>query len=126
MDDYPQLSLMGIQNPEQIDEYVVNGISTYDVLRIIYSRKKGSLLPESRTYKFPRVQKTITENEGNRKTTVLETNPDLRSALKELDALLSVNKQKLNVKASILEQIGILEEEIALRTRSIKDLMKQL
>ncbi len=126
MADYPRLTEMGILNPEEIDKYLVNGISDYDVLRVIYSREKGSLLPNSRTYKFPRVQKTITEDKGHRKTVVMETNPDLKSALHELDSLLSVNKQKRDVKASLLEQIGILEEEIALRTQSIKDLMKQL
>lgn len=126
MGNYPRLTEMGVMNPEQIDRYVINGIATYDVLKIIYSRKKGSLLPESRTYKFPRLQKTITEDDGNRKTVVMETNPDLVSALNELKSLLKLKEQKQDIKASLLEQIGILEEEISLRTQCVKDLMKQL
>lgn len=126
MADYPRLDEMGIQHPEQIEKFMVNSISNHDVLRIIYARKKGSLLPDSRTYKFPRVQKNILEDNGKRQTTVMESNPELRSALSELKSLLEIKEQKQDLKESILEQISILEEDIALRTQSIKELMKQL
>ena len=59
MRDYPQLTAMGIQNPTEIRSYMVNSIATTDVLRIIYKRKEGSLLPASRSYDFPRVQRTV-------------------------------------------------------------------
>lgn len=126
MADYPSLVEMGIQHPEQIEKFMVNSVSNQDVLRIIYARKKGSLLPDSRTYKFPRVQKNILEDNGKRQTTVMESNPELRSALSELKSLLEIKEQKQDLKESILEQISILEEDIALRTQSIKELMKQL
>jgi hypothetical protein len=125
MKDYPRLSEMGIIHPDQIDKFMVNSISNCDVLRIIYSRRKGSLLPISRTYKFPRVQKYITEDNGKRQTSVMETNPELRSAIDELEDLLSVNEQKQDLTESILEQLELLEEDIAMRSESIKDLLKQ-
>jgi len=72
------------------------------------------------------VQKNITEDDGNRKVAVMESNPVLLAALDELKSLLSIKDEKKDLKASILEQIDTLEEEVALRTQSIKNLMKQL
>ena len=127
MKDYPQLMEMGINNPEQIEKYMVNGISTYDVLRIIYLRKKGSLLPSSRTYKFQRIQREIpaTGSEG-KSTTVMETNPGLRTAISELKVLLVEKTQKENVKNILREQVVLLEEDIALRSKYIKELTERL
>ena len=127
MKDYPQLMEMGINNPEQIEKYMVNGISTYDVLRIIYLRKKGSLLPSSRTYKFQRIQREIpaTGSEG-KSTTVMETDPGLRTAISELKVLLEEKTQKENVKNILREQVVLLEEDIALRSKYIKELTERL
>ena len=35
---------MGITNPEDIARYSLQGIDHIDILRIVYKRKKGSLL----------------------------------------------------------------------------------
>lgn len=127
MTDYPQLTEMGICNPEQIEKYMLNGQPTYDVLRITYSRKKGSFLPSSRTYKFPRVQKELSAGGKEGKTTsVMETNPGLRSAIGELKLLLEAKVQKQNVKKTLLDQISVLEEDIALRSSYIKELIERL
>lgn len=127
MKDYPQLLEMGINNPEQIEKYMVNGIATYDVLRVIYLRKKGSLLPSSRTYKFPRIQREIPAigSEGN-STTVMETNPGLRAAIAELKVLLEEKTQKEDVKNILREQVTLLEEDIALRSKYIRELTERL
>jgi hypothetical protein len=127
MKDYPQLTKMGINNPGQIVKYIVNGILTYDVLRITYSRKKGSFLPSSRTYKFPRVQKEIPAKDSNGKsTTVMETDPSLRTAIAELTVLLEEKRQEQDVKNDLLEQVALLEEDIALRSEYIKELIERL
>ncbi|MDJ0831934.1 MAG: DUF3461 family protein [Gammaproteobacteria bacterium] len=127
MKDYPQLTEMGIHNPEQIEKYMVNGISTYDVLRVVYARQKGSLLPLSRTYKFPRIPREIPAS-GTKDdiTTVMETNPSLRNAIEELKDLLEERDQKQDVKKLLLEQIALLEEDMALRSKYIKELAEQL
>jgi intergrase/recombinase len=127
MTDYPQLTEMGICNPMQIEKYMVNGQPTYDVLRIIYLRKKGSFLPSSRTYKFPRVQKEFSaEGKEGKTTTVMETNPGLRSAIDELKLLLDDKVQKQNVKKALREQISVLEEDIALCSSYMKQLIDRL
>ena len=127
MDKYPQLEAMGIQNPEQIEKYMVNGISDYDVLRVIYERQSGSLLPLSRTYKFKRVQRDVPLNPKKTKTSaVLETDPELKQAISELKDLLSEKSQKGDVREELLEQIRPLEEDIALRAKYIRKLSKRL
>ena len=92
MNDYPQLRDMGVLNPQEIDRFIVNSISPYDVLRIIYARRKGSFLPETRTYRFPRVQMpTSASTDGQQTESVMETNPVLRSVLDELSNLLAAS-----------------------------------
>lgn len=66
MNDHPKLTEMGVRHPEQIDRFQVSGFPTYDVLRIFYIRQKGSILPASRIYKFPRVQNTAVINNETR------------------------------------------------------------
>jgi len=127
MKDYPRLKKMGILHPEQIVKYSINGISNYDVLRVVYKRRKDSSLPSSRTYKFPRIQKTAVVNkETGQVQDVMESNPDLLETLDELKALLKAKQHKQSVAESILEELQALEEEVSMRSESIKDLIKQL
>jgi len=127
MKDYPQLSEMGIVHPEQIDRFTVNSISNYDVLRIFYARRKGSFLPDSRTYKFLRVQKSaIVGRDTDQAETVMESDPALRSAVSELKDLLATKEQKRDLAESILEELRLLEEDVALRSACMKELVKQL
>ncbi len=119
MSDYPQLTEMGIQHPEQIQTYMINGIARVDVLRVVYKRKEGSLLPASRSYEFPRVQRTIKNAKGEDET-VLETAPALRAAVDELKQLDQAIKDKPPVAATLLEEIKSLEREIAWRIDHIK------
>ena len=127
MKDYPQLKEMGIKHPEQIEKYIVISISPYDVLKITYTRKKRSLLPSSRTYKFPRIQRDIPSINSDGKTiTVLETNENLNKAISELKILLQDKTQKQDVKKALVEQVAFLEEDIALRLKYIKQLAESL
>ena len=127
MNEYPQLSEMGIVNPQQIERFMVNSISNYDVLRVIYSRRKGSFLPDSRTYKFPRIQKSaVVDSRTGQAETVMESDPVLSAAVSELQHLLETKEHKQDLAESILEEIQLLEEDIALRSSCIKDLVKQL
>lgn len=127
MNDYPKLTEMGILHPGQIDRFQVSGFSNYDVLRVIYMREKGSILPANRTYKFPRVQKTgVVNKETGQTAVVMESNPDLRAALAELTTLLEAKQRKQDMAASVLEELLSLEEDVAMRSERIRELVNQI
>ena len=127
MSNYPHLTEMGILNPQEIEKFAVYSTDKIDVLRIIYQRKKGSLLPVSKNYKFPRVKKSHLVDSGTRDTAIVfESTEAFRSALHELEAL-KVNKSKGDdLAALILAEIQFLEEDIALRTEYIKSLVGKI
>jgi Protein of unknown function (DUF3461) len=127
MSNYPHLTEMGIHNPQEIEKFAIYSTDKLDVLRIIYERKKGSLLPVSKNYKFPRVKKSHLVDSGTRDTAVVfESTDAFRSALHELEAL-KVNKTKgEDLAALILTEIQYLEEDIALRTEYIKSLVGKI
>ncbi|MEL7450762.1 MAG: DUF3461 family protein, partial [Pseudomonadota bacterium] len=122
MKDCPRLTEMGVLHPDQIDHYSVNSIDYTDVLRIVYERPRGSVLPESRTYKFPRVQRSKTVKSGSGKTdVVMESDPCLTEALDELAALMAQKGQKKDVATAVLEELRHLEEEASHRIESIRE-----
>ncbi|MCP4236421.1 MAG: DUF3461 family protein [Aestuariibacter sp.] len=127
MNDYPRLTEMGIQHPEEIDKFAIYTVGQTDVLQIIYDRKKGSLLPVSRRYKFPQVKESVMVDSGTRKTEVLfKSTPAFREALRELEQLKSVREKGLDLAAMIRAEIKHLEEDIALRTQYIQSLVDKL
>ena len=127
MKEYPQLAKMGVRHPKQIKNFSISGLETADYLKIVYDRRPGSLLPMSRTYKFPRVQKKRAIPAGTDKTaTVLETEPALRAAIAELEGLLNTKAQKQDVTKLILRELESLEEDIAQRAACIRELTKQI
>ena len=117
--DTPTLREMGVASPMQIAKYYITSINAVDVLRIVYERPKDSILPSSRSYKFPRVQK----NSGDSK---LGMHPKLREAVKELDAVLEARSSKEGIVAEILNEIELLEEDIAIRSECLKLLVKKI
>ena len=126
-DDYPQLAEMGIQNPLQIDRYQVNGVSNYDILRVTFELGEGSFLPSTRTYKFPRVQKNAKVGENRDQIqAVMESHPDLRKALHELESLFATKDCTECMAEMVIEELQSLEEEVAMRSAYIKDLINRL
>ena len=127
MKTYPRLTEMGVLHPQQICSYSVNSIDYIDVLRVVYCRPKGSILPMTRTYKFPRVQKSAKIGDGAAKTkSVMASDPALLAAVEELKALMESKQQKADVADSILEELRLLEEDIALRSEFIKELVSKI
>jgi hypothetical protein len=59
MSNFPTLTEMGINNPGEIERYSHSTTDHVDVLRVIYRRKKGSLLPTSKRFEFGRSSKTV-------------------------------------------------------------------
>ena len=120
---YPTLYELGVTKPMQIDNYYITNINQVDVLRIIYARPKDSFLTSSKTYKFPRVQADAgAEAAGDASGTVLRTHPKLVAALAELDKLMEAKTSKQTIAAKILDEIALLEEDIAMRTECLKTL----
>lgn len=125
MSKYPQLTEMGILHPEQIRTYIINSISGIDVLRIFYKREPGSLLPTTRSYEYPRIQKTITNSKGEPEA-VLQTAPELRAAVTELKEVLQSRETIPELAASVLDELESLENELACRLKHIRDLLKNV
>ncbi len=127
MKKYPRLQEMGIQNPQQIEKFAVYTTDELDVLRVIYARKKGSLLPVSKNYKFARIKKSVLVDSGTRQTEIIyESDPAFREALSELEHLKIEKSQTDDLATLIAEEVRLLEEDVALRIEYIKSLTKKI
>ncbi|RZV36417.1 MAG: DUF3461 family protein [Chromatiales bacterium] len=124
---YPTLNKMGVESPKQIANYYISSINFIDVLRIVYERPKDSYLPSSRTYKFPRVPSSdASEGQKDKEAGVLRTHPMLRSALEELQQIFAARSSKESIAAEILNEIALLEEDIAMRSECLKVLVSKI
>jgi len=127
MSDYPRLTEMGIQHPDEIEKFAVYTVGQTDVLRVIYDRKKGSLLPISRRYKFPQVKESVMVDSGTRQTeTLFKSTPAFREALHELEQLKLAREKGQDLAGMIRDELKHLEEDIALRTQYIQSLVDKL
>ena len=127
MKKYPRLQEMGIQNPQQIEKFAVYTTDEFDILRIIYERKKGSILPVSKKYKFDRIKKSVLVDSGTRQTEIIyESDPAFREALSELEHLKAEKSESGDLAAQIAEEVRLLEEDVALRIEYIKSLTKKI
>ena len=118
---------MGITHPEEISKFAVYTVGNTDILQITYQRKKGSLLAESRRYRFPQVKKTVMVDGGTDKAqSMFESTPAFRDALHELEQLKLAREQVKDRKAAIVEEIRLLEEEVAWRLEYIRSLTEKL
>ncbi|MDH3221601.1 MAG: DUF3461 family protein [Gammaproteobacteria bacterium] len=127
MSDYPKLREMGIQHPDEIEKFAVYTVGHTDILSVVYDRKKGSLLPVSRRYRFPQVKKSVMVDSGTRQTqTLYESTPAFRDALHELEQLKLARDQGQDLKILISQELRHLEEDIALRTQYIQSLLEKL
>ena len=127
MSAYPALEAMGIRNPKQISRYAIYDADGSDILRITYERKKGSILPVTKKFKFPQLQKSTLVDSGTRQTEVLlESSAEFRNAVAELDGLMDLRDSKEDIKRIIAEEIRTLEEEVAAHTDYIKSLVDRL
>ncbi len=127
MSEFPKLREMGVENPREIEKFAFYTVGNMDILRIVYDRKKGSLLPISKRYKFPQAKKSVLVDSGTRKTeTLFESSGAFREALHELEKVIRERKQGQDVAAQIREEIRLMQEDIALRMQYIETLLGQL
>ncbi len=127
MEKYPTLTEMGITNPEDITRYSLQTVNNVDCLRIVYKRKKGSLLASSRKFRFGRSPRMIVTDGGKNETTVVhEISPFLSKATDELKKVVD-HKHTLGEKKEIIaEEMSRLEEEVNSRMAYIKSLVEGL
>jgi len=123
MKTYPNLTAMGVLHPQQIQKFSVSSVAYTDALRIIYRRPKGSILPETKTFKFPRVQKKAPGDAALGKAEdVMVSNPAFLAVLEELRDITESKSKKENTAAAIIEELRLLEEDIAMRSDYIRQL----
>ncbi len=127
MPAYPTLTEMGINNPGEIERFSLNTINHVDILRIVYKRKKGSLLPASKRFRFGRATKTIIADSGTRKTEVVhEISPFVQKAVNELDQIIKARGESVVQAKLIKEEVRRLHEEVASRLAYIESLVDKL
>jgi len=131
MPEYKTLGEMKIKNPLEIVRYSVQTIERsdehVDVLRIVYKRRRGSFLPESKRFHFPKIKKTSMEDSGRRKIDIRwEVSPFLQKAISELDQILSTELSKKESIKIILDEMRRLEDDAAHRIKYIRSLVKEI
>lgn len=129
MSKYNALEAMGVKNPSEIARYEIYAVDVdhEDVLRIIYDRKKGSILPVSRKYRFPQIKKSTMVDSGSRKTEVIfESSAEFRNAVAELGQLIDLRGSSVELQKLVAEEIKYLEEDFAARIAHIKTLVDKL
>ncbi len=126
-DKYPALNEMGIVNPEDISRYSLQYVNNIDVLRVVYKRKKGSLLPTSKKFRFGRAQKMVVTDSGSNKTKVIyEISPFLAKVTDELHKVVDLKHSRHEQKEIIMDEINRLEEETKSRINYLKALVEKL
>ena len=127
MSNFPTLSEMGVANPEEISRYTLHQVGSTDHLRIVYKRKKNSVLPVSKRFKFGRAEKMVMVDSGTQKTeTIHEISPYLTRAISELDLVLKRKRSKKVAVKDIEDEISRIEEEMNAHLASLRSMLEKL
>ena len=127
MSKFPTLSELGINNPGEVERYSLNTTNNIDVLRIVYKRKKGSLLPASKRFEFGRSTKTIVADSGTEKTEILHViSPFLQKAMQELDKVIKVKKSNVEHAKLVKQELQRLHQDMASRLVYIESLIDEM
>ena len=114
MSKYPALAAMGINNPNEIERFALYMADNTDIIRIVYNRKKGSILPVSKKFKFPRLKKSTLVDSGTRQTEVLfESSQEFRNAVAELEKLIDTKHSADELRRLVEDEVRAMEEEVA-------------
>lgn len=127
MAEYKHLMQLGINNPNEIDRYSLQTVNNVDILRVVYRRKKGSLLPESKKFRFARTEKIRGADLDARGTWIdYEVSPFIRDVMAELDQIVRTKHDREHKLDLIQEELVHLEEENAHRLAYIRNLIDEL
>ena len=128
MSDYPRLSEMGINGFTEIKSYIVQqDKKDRDILRISYKRKKGSMLPKRKTFRFGRSSKMVNDSSApNGRVEIYEISPFLQKVMLELDSIIGTSyddKDKVKILNDYIDQ---LERETMFATAQMRALLKEM
>jgi hypothetical protein len=130
MSKFQTLENMGITSLDDVTKYSVRHESDIDVLKVYYTRPKGSLLPRSKKFTFVRGKKAIPiEKRGTSGwENVQDVAPQLALAVKELEAIVRTNESKTPaiMAEDIIENLTHLEKVIAAKLEEIRNQVDQL
>ncbi len=127
MTKYPVLTEMGIVYPNEISRYTLHQVGNVDHLRVIYRRKKNSVLPVSKRFKFARSEKMVVVDSGTQKTEIIqEISPYLTRAIAELDRVLKSKRSRIVLVKDIEEEINRIEEEMTGHMESLRSMLERL
>ncbi len=122
---YPALLNLGINRPHEISGYTLSSSNDVDILRIKYTRQKGSLLPAAKKFKFPR-RPMPGMDPSHGQEVMTEISPALEEALDELSHLLSKHVSFVDRKAELLNELDEFEEYIRLQIAEFKAEIERL
>ena len=131
MANYPALNKIGVNNTDEIERFslqtIDNTLDHVDVLRIVYKRKKGSLLHTSKKFRFGRAKKMqIVDGGTNTREFIHEISPFVIKVTDELRSIVNRKHTRSEIKEIILDEIRRLEEENQTRIAYIKKLVAKL
>lgn len=128
MSDYPALTEMDISGFDEIKHYSVQqDRKDRDVLRVSYKRKKGSMLPNRKTFRFGRSPKMIKDSSApNGMIEIFEISPFLQKVMLELDSIIGEGYDEKDKIKALLKQINQLESETMYATAQMKAIINDL
>ena len=127
MSNYPTLFEMGVNNPGEIEHYSLSTTNNIDVLKIIYQRKNGSLLPTSKRFEFGRSERTIMTDSGTQTAGIVhDISPFLQKAVQELDKLLDAKMSNIEHAKLVKDEIRRLHQELTSSMAYIESLIDKM
>ncbi len=127
MSNYPTLSEMGVNNPGEIEHYSLSTTNNIDVLKIIYKRKKGSLLPTSKRFEFGRSERTVMADSGTQTAGIVhDISPFLQKAVRELDKLIDAKISNIEHAKLVKDEMRRLHQELTSSMAYIESLIDEM
>lgn len=128
MNEYPALSEMGVKGFNEIKDYtVIQDHKDRDILRVSYKRKKGSMLPKRKTFRFGRSLKMVNDSTApGGLVNTFEISPFLQKVMLELDTIIGSSNSDKNKVEALMNQVQQLEREMLFITTEMKSLLKDM
>ncbi len=128
MSQFPILEEMGIKRSNEITHYSLRQDGKdRDILKIYYKRKKGSVLPERKTFKFGRSAKMVADDTSKSGSVeVYEISPFLLKAVAELDKIVDQHQSDKDKIKMMLKRVDQLEKDVSFATHELRSLLKSL
>ena len=118
---YPVLESMGVTSYSNIEKFSLRLESNVDVLKIHYQREKGSFLPKSKKFKFPRTSRSVLTDGGRQSyKNVEEPSSTLVSAMTELESIVGKHVETTVTKEELLNELTHLEKVVHNKINEIK------